>query len=243
MRGILLAGGKGTRMYPATKYQNKHLLPVYSNDGAVPMLHYPLNTLVKSGIKEILVISSKEHCGSIIENIGDGMEFDADITYKIQDFNHVPLGIASALKLAKNFTADQNFAVILGDNFYSNTFRDEISDFEKNDFMCTVFLKEVKDIKRFGCATLDKNGNVTKIVEKPNFPESDLAVTGLYLYTPHVYEVSEKLQLSDRGELEISDINYYYCPDKISGKILTGEWSDMGTPASILHTQQFLNNQ
>jgi glucose-1-phosphate thymidylyltransferase len=241
MRGIILAGGKGSRLSPCTKVTNKHLLPVYSEAGAVPMLFYPINTLVKSGITDILVISSREHCGHIIENLSDGFQFHADFSYKIQDHNRVTLGIASALKLAENFTNGEPFAVILGDNFFEDSFEKEFEFFfhEQNKADASIFLKEVPDPHRFGVYAEGI------IEEKPTEPKSNWAVTGLYLYTPHVYEVAETLKPSKRGELEITDINNYYCGLKgIGGRMqvnyIKGFWSDMGVPKSMQNTQEFI---
>jgi len=240
MRGVILAGGMGTRMAPASQATNKHLMPVYSDDGAVPMIYYPIRTLVQSGITDILIVSSVEHCGHMIETLKDGHEFGADLSYKIQDHNRVVLGIASALKLAKNFTGGDAFAVVLGDNFFEDTFQNLVEDFDQHDDEALVFLKEVKDIQRFGCATVDGE-RVTKIVEKPKKPESNWAVTGLYFYKPSVYEVAESLKPSKRGELEITDINQHFCEEgELGAGFLEGFWSDMGTPESIMRTQKFI---
>ena len=240
-KAVILAGGAGTRMRPATLLTNKHLLPIYSDSSATPMLLYPIQTLIKSGITDILVISSREHCGHIIEHLSDGTQFGADFTYKIQDTDHVPLGIASALKLAKHFTGMDKFVVILGDNFYADTFESEFEKFTVSDAKSAVFLKKVEDIHRFGCATVDENLNVTKIVEKPKHPESNWAVTGLYLYSSHVYEILPQLSISDRGEVEITDLNNWYVNNKsMSATFLRGFWSDMGTPISAKKIQKFI---
>jgi glucose-1-phosphate thymidylyltransferase len=238
-KAILLAGGFGTRLQPATKFYNKHLLPIYS-DRAVPMIYYPISTLVKSGITDILIISSREHCGAIIENLSDGQDFGASFTYKIQDLKHVSLGIASALKLAEGFVGDDSFAVILGDNVFEDTFTDVFEDFDRDyKTLASVFLKEVSDPHRFGVASIE-NGIVT-IEEKPKQPKSNLAVTGLYLYTPHVFKVAQDLQLSDRGELEVSHINDHYCQNnKMKLNYVKGFWSDAGTPESLRKTQDFV---
>jgi glucose-1-phosphate thymidylyltransferase len=245
MLGVLLSGGFGTRLKPATWVGNKHMLPVYSQEGAVPMLYYPIHTLVKSGITDILVVSSREHSGQIIENLSDGCEFDCEFTYKIQDHEHVHLGIASALQLAESFTADQNFAVILGDNFYADTFAEQVEQFDEKHPLyrpgCQLFLKEVHDPKRFGIATIENN-KITEIVEKPKEPKSNWAVTGLYFFTPHVYSIAERLEPSARGELEVSDINDYYVKDQSAeATFLEGFWSDMGTPQSMIRTQEYVN--
>lgn len=242
MRGVILAGGYGTRMLPGTKVSNKHLLPVYSNEGAVPMIFYPIRTLVQSKIHDILIISSREHCGHIIENLSDGSCFEADFTYKIQDLKHVKLGIASALRLARNFTNDEDFAVILGDNFYEESFEKQFQQFSEQSQKAAIFLQEVADPHRFGVA-VRQDGKLS-IEEKPCDPKSNLAVTGLYLYTKEVYQVADTLVPSKRGELEITDINNYYCErGMMTVHNLNGFWSDMGTPASMLRTQEFLNAQ
>jgi len=236
MKAVLLAGGKGTRMRPSTKIVNKHMLPVYSEQGAVPMIFYPISTLVRSGAKDILIISSKEHSGNIIQNLGDGYEFGANFTYKIQDVNRVTLGIASALKLAKDFTKDEPFAVILGDNFYEDSFAEEFSCFPASCKMSArIFLKEVQDPERFGVYAEGQ------IQEKPSNPKSNMAVTGLYLCHPNVYEVAETLVPSSRNELEITDVNNFYCEkNSMDVSHIKGFWSDMGTPQSVSRTQDFM---
>jgi len=254
-KGIVLAGGRGTRMGISTEIHNKHLLPVYTKQGAIPMIWYPLHTLVKSGCKEILIISSQEHCGDIIEFLGDGSRFGVELTYKIQDHNDPkrPVGIASAMKLIQNWVYNEPFAVILGDNFYEDSFKAEFDAFN-NKFYATqhnfmgslfahVFLKEVEDPERFGVATV-VNGKVTKIVEKPKNPESKCAVTGLYLYTPHVFTLLPTLKTSDRGELEVSDINNFYSSGGVmlSATIIPSYWSDMGIPTSMHRTIDYINN-
>jgi len=241
MRGIVLAGGKGTRMKSFTDITNKHLAPVYSCLGATPMIFYPVNTLIKSGITNILIISSQEHSGKIIEYLGNGKKFGADFTYKIQNMNETPTGIAAALKIARDFTREEPFAVILGDNFYENSFSEELKDFETNNEKSCVFLKEVQDIHRFGCATVSNTGHVIEIIEKPISPKSNYAVTGMYLYENDVFSLAKKLLPSSRGELEISDINNNYAKEgSLSSITLKGFWSDMGTPESMIRTQQFL---
>ena len=254
MRGVILAGGFGSRMQPSTKVTNKHLLPVYSEQGAIPMLFYPIHTMVSSGIEDILIISSREHCGHIIENLSDGQDFGADFSFKVQDLQHVQLGIASALKLAKNFTNNEKFAVCLGDNFFEDSFSEEVKNFEcqwpseplthgivLDRYKAAVFLKEVDDVRRFGCATLDAADRVVKIVEKPGVPESNLAVTGLYFYTHEVYDVADELKPSARGELEITHINDHYCQEGTAvGYMLEGHWSDMGVPTSMTRVQEWI---
>lgn len=237
MKGVILAGGSGTRMRPATAVTNKHLLPVYGPQGAMPMIFYPISTLVRSGAKDILIISSKEHSGSIIQNLGDGFDFGARFSYRIQDVNRVEMGIASALKLARDFTDTDSFAVILGDNFFEDEFREDFEVFAsapKN--AAQIFLKSVDDPERFG---VYHDG---RIEEKPRSPKSNMAVTGLYLYHEGVYEMADRLVPSGRGELEITDINQEYC-ERGSMRIshVGGFWSDMGTPSSMARTQEFVS--
>jgi len=236
VKAVLLAGGHGTRLRPSTKITNKHMLPIYTSQGAMPMIFYPINTLVRSGVEDILVICSKEHSGHIIQNLGDGFDFGANFTYKIQDINRVPLGIASALKLAKDFTKDEPFAVILGDNFYEDSFEDEFSFFKNScSTSARIFLKEVSDPERFGVY------HKGTIEEKPKNPQSNTAVTGLYLFHSKVYDIADQLKLSNRNELEITDINMKYCEmSAMDTTVIPGFWSDMGTCESLKRTQDFI---
>jgi glucose-1-phosphate thymidylyltransferase len=257
MLGIVLAGGFGKRMLSSTRTINKHLLPIYSkSNGSTPMIFYPINTLIKSGVKKILIITSDEAAGLMIETLGDGKRFgeDIDFTYKIQNMHNpnVPCGIASALKLCEDFTKGDPFAVILGDNFYEDSFKNEFDLFEKKfidtyrnylgSLFSQVFLKEVEDPQRFGVATL-VDGKVTKIVEKPKEPESNYAVSGLYLFTPHVYSLLKDLKVSARGELEVSDITDWYSKGgtMLSATIIQNYWSDVGIPESMLKTTEYIN--
>jgi len=224
-------------MKPATTVTNKHLLPIYSELGAVPMIFQPIKTLVSSGIQEILIVSSRDHSGPIIQNLGDGYRFGADFTYKIQDPDRAGIGIASALKLSEGFTKGDRFAVILGDNFYEDSFHEEFVEFDRSDFKAMLFTKEVEDPERFGVY------HKGSIEEKPKKPKSNMAVTGLYLYTSNVYEIASKLKPSARGELEISDINNHYCSmGQADVRHISGFWSDMGTPSSMIRTQEFLSH-
>lgn len=223
-------------MKPATEVTNKHLLPIYSNSGAVPMIFYPIRTLVSSGIKEILIVSSKEHSGPIIQNLGDGHVFGADFSYKIQDPDRAGIGIASALRLSQGFTGSDRFAVILGDNFYEDSFGEEFLSFTKSNAEAMIFTKNVNDPERFGVYF---EGSIE---EKPKKPKSNKAVTGLYLYTQGVYKIANTLKPSARGELEVSDINNHYCSLGLAEiREISGFWSDMGTPESMIRTQEFLN--
>jgi glucose-1-phosphate thymidylyltransferase len=243
-KSILLCGGKGSRMMPSTGIHNKHLLPVYSNNnGSVPMIIYPLNTLIRSGAKKILIVSSQEHAGDIIDFLGDGKKFGVDFTYKIQDHNDPkrPVGIASALNLAKDFVGPDKFSVHLGDNFYEEEFSYDFTNFIRGNNQAHVFLKEVYDPERFGVAVVENN-KIIDIEEKPKKPKSKLAVTGLYLYTPHVFSIIDTLKPSDRGELEVSDINLFYAKNnEMTFTKLRGYWRDMGTPASMRETIEHIN--
>lgn len=223
-------------MRPATFVTNKHLLPMYSDEGAVPMIFYPIRTLVSSGVSDVLIVSSREHSGPIIQNLGDGSDFGASFSYMIQDPKRSGFGIASALALSRRFTGGERFAVILGDNFYEDSFEEEFSSFMESSSMAMLFTKEVDDPQRFG---VYHDG---RIEEKPENPRSNRAVTGLYLYTELVYEAALSLKPSGRGELEISEINDMYCRDgNADVREVRGFWSDMGTPASAIRTQMFLN--
>jgi len=243
MKGVILAGGFGTRLNPATLITNKHLLPVYS-DAAVPMIFYPIATLRESGVTEILIITSRDHCGHMVQTLGDGEDLGVKLTYKIQEMDRKPTGIAQALKLSENFVGDSNFAVILGDNFYSDNFSVQFKGFDEKwqtGRSAAIFLKEVEDPKRFGVATIS-DWTVTKIEEKPKNPETNFAVTGLYLYTPDVFSILPNLTPSGRGELEITDVNNHYVEaGTMTSFFLDGFWSDMGTPESMMRTQAFLN--
>jgi glucose-1-phosphate thymidylyltransferase len=210
------------------------------------MINYPIDTLLKLGIKDVLIITSREHCGIITEYLGDGHDRGMTFTYKIQEMNDPdrPAGIASALKLAQDFTHDENFMVILGDNYYqwNDTFNDTVETFNKtHEKGCCVFLSKTPNWSEFGVAEFD-GCEIVRIVEKPKEYVSDYAVTGMYAYTPDVYQYIYKLEPSARGELEISDINdmyikkglYYY-------QKFDTFWSDMGTPESMLTTIRHIN--
>lgn len=254
MKGVLLSGGRGTRLNPFTKnVTNKHLAPVYSKDGATPMIDYPIDTLKKMGITDILVITSREHCGDIVEHLGDGYERGLNFTYKIQEMNDPerPIGIASALKLARDFTGDDNFVVILGDNYFEwdDYFKDVLEDFVYDErFKCGLFLYKTDNWKDYGVAKLcdepDERGiiNIEKIVEKPREYVSDFAVTGMYVYSPDVYQYLDELTPSQRGELEISHINDMYCKKNLTWWVVFDTfWGDLGTIPTMLKVQEYLN--
>jgi len=226
MKGVILAGGTGSRLHPLTKVTNKHLLPVYDK----PMIYYPLHTLIDAGIKEIMIVSGRGHAGHFLELLGSGAEFGAKFTYEIQDEAG---GIAQALGLAKDFVDNDNVTVILGDNIYQDNFKEAIQSFTSG---AHIFLKAVPDANRFGVAEVDKsNGHVLGIEEKPSNPKSNFAVTGLYLYSNAVFDVIKTLKPSGRGELEITDVNNHYVKKgQMKFTILDGYWSDAGTFESLL---------
>ena len=226
MKGIILAGGTGSRLFPLTKVTNKHLLPVYDK----PMIYYPLQTLLTAGIKDIMVVSGRGHAGHFLELLGSGADFGARFTYEIQDEAG---GIAQALALTEDFADDDNVTVILGDNIFQDRVKDAVQSFESG---ARIFLKTVLDAARFGVAEVDKNSeHVLGIEEKPKVSKSDYAVTGLYIYDNGVFEIIKTLKPSGRGELEITDVNNEYIRQGAMGySVLDGYWSDAGTFDSLL---------
>ncbi len=224
MKGIILAGGTGSRLYPLTKITNKHLLPVYDK----PMIYYPLQTLIDAELDEIMIVSGRGHAGHFLELLGSGAEFDVHLTYEIQEEAG---GIAQALGLAEDFADDDDVAVILGDNIFQDNVRDAVQSFESG---AHVFLKEVPDANRFGVAEISGD-HIVSIEEKPAKPKSNYAVTGLYLYDNDVFNIISTLEPSGRGELEITDVNNEYIRQgAMSYSVLRGFWSDAGTFESLL---------
>jgi glucose-1-phosphate thymidylyltransferase len=224
MKGVILAGGTGSRLYPLTKVTNKHLLPVYDR----PMIFYPIQTLVDAGIKEIMIVSGRGHAGHFLELLGSGADLGVKFTYEIQEEAG---GIAQALGLAESFADDEDVAVILGDNIFQDNIKTDVSNFKGG---AKIFLKKVPDAHRFGVAEL--NGDkVIGIEEKPREPKSSFAVTGLYIYSNNVFKIIKTLKPSARGELEITDVNNYFVNNgTMEYRILNGFWSDAGTFESLL---------
>ncbi|WP_410507584.1 sugar phosphate nucleotidyltransferase [Methanosarcina hadiensis] len=233
MKGVILAGGTGSRLYPLTKVTNKHLLPVYDK----PMIFYPIQTLINAGIKEIMIVSGRGHAGHFLELLGSGADLGVKFTYEIQEEAG---GIAQALGLAESFADEEDVAVILGDNIFQDNVKQDISNFEGG---AKIFLKEVPDAYRFGVATL-KGDKVIGIVEKPREPKSNFAVTGLYIYNNNVFKVIKTLKPSARGELEITDVNNYFVNNgTMQYRILEGFWSDAGTFESLLRAGNLVKDQ
>lgn len=229
MRGIILSGGSGTRLRPLTKITSKQLLPIYNR----PMIYYPLNTLIKAGIKEILIIVSPERAGDYLNLLGSGKQFGVKFTYEIQD---KPEGLAQAFIIGENFIDDENVAMILGDNIFVDDFSTDIQEFKSG---AKIFAKEVDDPKRFGVVKFDENMKAEKIVEKPKEYLSDFAVTGLYLYDSQIVEIAKNLKPSDRGELEITDVNNWYLErNMLKVAKVKGDWLDAGTFDSLFAAQK-----
>ena len=233
MKGVILAGGTGSRLFPLTKVTNKHLLPIYNK----PMIYYPLQTLISANIKEVLIISGPEHAGHFLNLLGSGKEFGVKCTYEIQEKAG---GIAQALSLAEDFSNNGPITVILGDNIYEDNFSEEIKSFEKGGM---IFLKEVQDPERFGVAELNGK-NVIKIEEKPKIPKSNYCVTGLYVYDNEVFSVIKTLKPSKRGELEITDVNNYYIDkNAMKAEFVKGFWSDAGTFESLIKASNLIREK
>ena len=242
IKGIILAGGTGTRLSPLTKVSNKHLLPIYNE----PMIYKVIKTLTKSGVKDITIVLGGENVGDFVRLLGDGSEFGASFNYVYQKQAG---GIAEALHLARNIVKEEKIAVILGDNIFEDNFASDILEFEKSiDRGCCLFLKQVDDPERFGVAELNEDGTIKSIEEKPIKPKSNYAVTGLYLYDEDIFDVIshviEKFGYSARGELEITDVNNFYVKKgKASYKIVTGFWSDAGTFETLLKSSIFIQSK
>jgi glucose-1-phosphate thymidylyltransferase len=228
MKGVVLAGGTGSRLFPLTKITNKHLLPIYDK----PMIFYPIQTLVDAGIREILLVTGGRNSGDFLRLLANGREFGLKhIDYTYQEGEG---GIADALGLAEHFADGDKICVILGDNIIQGTIRDAVDDFKKQKNGAKILLKEVTDAERFGVAELH-NGHIVGIEEKPKKPKSNYAVTGIYMYDGTVFEKVRELVPSGRGELEITDVNNAYIREgSMTHAYLDGWWTDAGTFESLL---------
>jgi glucose-1-phosphate thymidylyltransferase len=228
MKGVILAGGLGTRLYPLTKITNKHLLPVFDK----PMVYYPLMKLIEAGIEDILIVTGGNHAGEFLRLLGNGKEFglkEIHYTYQVGE-----KGIADALKLAEDFVDGDKVVVILGDNVFESPITRYVEDFKKQKEGARILIKKVVDPQRFGVVSMRK-GKVTSIAEKPKKPRSSYAVTGIYMYDARVFDFIKKLKPSHRGELEITDINNMYLKQGLlKYNILKGFWTDCGAFNSLL---------
>jgi len=228
MKGVILAGGLGTRLHPLTKVTNKHLLPVYDR----PMIHYPVRTLVEAGIRDLLLVTGGNNAGDFLRLLGNGAEFGLkhlNYTYQVGEG-----GIADALKLAEHFADGEKVCVFLGDNLVERSIRREVEAFERQPSGARILLKEVPDPERFGVAEVEGD-RVRRIEEKPAHPRSRLAVVGIYFYDAKVFEILRPLEPSARGELEITDVNNAYLrAGALTYGVLEGWWTDAGTFPSLL---------
>ena len=230
MKGIILAGGSGTRLRPLTKVTSKQLLPIYNK----PMIFYPLETLLKAGIKDILIIVAPDHAGDFLKLLGSGREFGCKFTYEIQD---KPEGLAQAFIIGENFIGNDAVTLILGDNLFEDDFSQAIQSFQSGG---RIFAKEVKDPERFGVVAFDENNKALSIEEKPAQPKSNYAVTGLYIYDNTVIQKAKALAPSARGELEITDLNNVYLKEgTLDVASVNGRWLDTGTFESLFEAIVF----
>jgi len=228
MKGVILAGGLGTRLYPLTKITNKHLLPVYDR----PMIYYPIETLINAGVRDIMIVTGGKKSGDFLSLLGNGSDFGLKhLNYTYQKGEG---GIAEALGLCEHWAAGEPVCVILGDNLIEKNIARAVRHFTEQKVGAKIMLKEVHDPERFGVAEL-KGDRVLGIEEKPKRPRSNLAVIGIYLYDARVFDIIKTLEPSDRGELEITDVNNWYIRDgSMTYEVLEGWWTDAGTFESLL---------
>jgi len=228
MKGVVLAGGTGSRLYPLTLVTNKHLLPVYNK----PMIYYPISTLVEAGAKDVLLVTGGEMAGDFLRLLGNGKEFGLSrLSYTYQKGSG---GIAAALSLAEDFAEKQKIVVILGDNIIEGSIKKYVESYQKQEKGVKILLREVEYPERFGVAEIE-NEKIVSIEEKPKNPKSNYIVIGVYMYDSQVFDIIRGLKASDRGELEITDVNNYYLKKgALTYDILDGFWSDAGTFDSLL---------
>ena len=234
MRGIILAGGAGTRLHPLTTVTSKQLLPLYNK----PMIFYPLETLIKSGIREIMIIIAPDHAGDFLKLLGSGKNFGCKFSYEVQE---KPAGLAEAFVIGENFIDKESVALILGDNLFEDTFVEPVRNFKSG---ALVFASKVPDPERFGVVEFDENKNAISIIEKPKEPRSDYAVTGLYVYDNSVVQKAKTLKPSHRGELEITDLNNLYLQEgTLEVAFVKGKWLDTGTFEALYQATNFVREQ
>ncbi len=235
MKGVILAGGLGTRLYPLTKITNKHLLPVYDR----PMIYYPIQTLVNAGVTDIMIVTGGKKSGDFLSLLGNGSDFGLKhLNYTYQKGEG---GIAEALGLCEHWAKGSDICVVLGDNLIERNISKAVSDFEAQGEGAKIILKEVHDPERFGVAELDGD-KVVGIIEKPKEPVSNLAVIGIYMYDKRVFDVIQNLEPSERGELEITDVNNWYLKDgSMTYDVLDGWWTDAGTFDSLLKAAELVS--
>ena len=222
IKGLILAGGTGSRLFPLTKVTNKHLLPV----GQKPMIVHTIDRLRQADIRQIMIVTGVEHMDTVVKLLGSGREYDCEFTYRVQDEAG---GIAQAIGLAANFVHKDRVVVILGDNIFQDSIRPYVQRFRQQKAGAKILLKEVRDPQRFGVAEL-RNGKVVGIEEKPRKPKSHHAVTGIYMYDSQVFDVIRTLKPSARGELEVTDVNNAYIRKRqLTYDVLRGWWTDAGT--------------
>lgn len=237
MKGVILAGGLGTRLYPLTKITNKHLLPIYDR----PMIYYPIEILVRAGINDILIVTGGNHAGDFLKLLGNGKDFGLrHLNYTYQEGEG---GIAEALSLTEYFAEGQSIVVILGDNIFQSDISKAVLNFQHQGEGAKILLKEVEDPQRFGVAELEGE-KILRIVEKPQIPKSNLIVTGVYMYDNRVFDFIKNLVPSERGELEITDVNNAYIKaGQMTYEILDGWWTDAGTFESLYRANSLVANQ
>lgn len=233
MKGIILAGGQGSRLAPLTEVTNKHLLPV----GKEPMIWHPVKQLVAAEIRDILVVTSNNHMGDVVNSLGSGRRFGCEFTYRVQED---PKGIADALALAETFSGGQKIVVLLGDNIFEYSIFPHVKAFAKQEVGARVLLKEVGDPERFAVAALDEK-RIIEIEEKPANPKTNYAVVGCYMYDVRVFEFVRQIQPSARGELEITSVNdLYRQQEQLEFSFVRGRWADAGTFESLNEANQML---
>jgi len=237
LKGVILAGGLGSRLSPLTKITNKHLLPVYDR----PMIYYPLQTLVEAGIKDIMIVTGGNNAGDFLKLLGNGAEFGLkDINYTYQKGEG---GIAAALSLVEHFAEGQKIVVVLGDNIIQGSISRYVENFKKQKSGAKLLLREVSDPERFGVAEI-KGDKIVSIVEKPKKPKSNYVVTGIYMYDHKVFEIIKTLKPSGRGELEITDVNNAYIAKKeLTFDLLGGWWTDAGTFESLYRASELVREK